>query len=307
MKNIKQAEPLNLAIVGKGAIGSLIASQCDKLNYDYQLLLRDKQTLSLQVERFDGQQHKFTPKISQIDQPNKFDLVILPIKVYQVSGALNSLQNSLQPAQVIVLLHNGMGTIEEVQKRFPHNPCIAGTTSYGAYKPSEFSSKETGLGETHLGWITAAPKGTKQQVENLLSNILPPTTWHTDITLALWRKLTINAVINPLTAIHQIQNGQLLQTQYAAQITKICSEISLIMQAIGYSETSAELVELVMAVAEKTANNFSSMHQDIQHKRRTEIEFINGYVIKVAEKLGLRAEENNSLLRQVIQLETNST
>lgn len=298
---------LTLAIVGQGAIGGLLASQCHKLSYDYQLLLRKKNSqktnFSLQIEDIKQQVIHLQPQTSQIEQAKNLDLLILPIKAYQVLPALKSMQKNIQPHQVIVLLHNGMGTIEQVKQLFPNNPCIAATTSYGAFKPAPAYVKQTGLGETHLGWITPCDPKVQPIVEKTLSTLLPPSVWHPNISLALWKKLTVNAAINPLTAIKNIKNGKVADKQFSPLICDICAEISLVIKHIGYQIEAEELVEIVMQVIDKTADNYSSMHQDIYHNRKTEIEFINGYVVKKANELGIPVPHNQSLLNQILDLE----
>lgn len=303
---------LKIAIVGQGAIGALLAYQCHNLGYDYQLLLRtvntkkvtEVPTLSLQIEDIKQQITHLQPKVNDINQATNFDLLILPVKAYQVLPALTGMQEHIQPHQVIVLLHNGMGTIEQVKQLLPNNPCIAATTSYGAFKPNSNTIKQTGLGETHLGWITPCVKNQTQLIENTLSTLLPPSVWHQDISLALWKKLAINAAINPLTALKSIKNGDLSQEQFSESIHQVCAEVCLVMQKIGYEIQLGELLALVMNVINKTANNYSSMHQDIYHNRKTEIEFINGHVVNTAQKLGLKVPKNEILLSQINKLAT---
>jgi 2-dehydropantoate 2-reductase len=162
---------------------------------------------------------------------------------------------------------------------------------------------ETGLGETHLGWISTVDNMLKQSIEHILSALLPPSHWHQDISLALWKKLAINAVINPLTAIHNVKNGVLVDIKYNTNISNICFEISMVMQALNYSIDSAELIKNVQQVITATANNYSSMHQDLKFKRHTEIEFINGYVSAKAAELNIEVPHNQRLLELIRQRE----
>nr|WP_268820570.1 2-dehydropantoate 2-reductase [Paraglaciecola sp. G1-23] len=294
---------MNIAILGYGAIGGLVASQCHKLGYTYQILLRTPEELTLEIQDIELQLNHIQPNTSLIDDPQPFDLLILPIKAYQILPALKSIKRNIKPYQTIVLLHNGMGCIEQVKQLLPDNPCIAATTSYGAYKPDANTIKQTGLGETHLGWINTSQSVQKAKIETILSNLLPPVFWHPDISLALWKKLTVNAVINPLTATLNIKNGELAKPNYANQIKDIITETHAVIQSLEYSISFDELSSLVKNVIDKTADNYSSMHQDIHHKRRTEIEFINGYIVNKANELGLQVPQNEKLLKQVQQLE----
>jgi 2-dehydropantoate 2-reductase len=292
-----------LAIVGKGAIGGLIGFKCHQLGYTCQHLIKTQQQSLFKVTDITGVLHSYTPNISVITKPNQFDVLILPVKAYQVMSVLQQLAPFIQPKHIIVLLHNGMGTIEQVKKQLPNNSLIAATTSYGAFKPDANTLLETGLGQTHLGWIGTVDKRLKKLIEPILSALLPPSKWHQDISLALWKKLAINAVINPLTAIHNLKNGELANTKYNTQISNICFEISMLMSALDYSIKSTDLVENVQQVITATANNYSSMHQDLKFKRHTEIEFINGYVISKATELNIEVPHNQRLLEQIRQLE----
>jgi 2-dehydropantoate 2-reductase len=244
-----------------------------------------------------------TPNTSIITGPSQFDLLILPVKAYQVLPVLEQLHPFIKPKHIIVLLHNGMGTIEQVRRLLPNNPLIAATTSYGAFKPDVNTLVETGVGQTHLGWLGNVDAKLKQSIEPILSALLPPSNWHQDVSLALWKKLAINAVINPLTAIHNVKNGELAHTKYQTEVSNICSEITKVMNALDYFVESTELVENVNRVITATANNYSSMHQDLKFKRQTEIAFINGYVTSKAAKLDIKVPSNQRLLEQIRQLQ----
>ena len=291
------------AIVGKGAIGGLIGFKCHQLGYDYQHLVKLKHQLLFKVTDIEGVLHSFVPNSTVITLPSQFDILILPVKSYQVMSVLEQLKPFIQPRHIIVLLHNGMGTIEKVKKRLPNNPLIAATTSYGALKLDADTLTETGLGQTHLGWLSNVDVELKQLIEPILSALLPPSNWHQNIALALWNKLAINAVINPLTAIHNLKNGELAKSKYNTIISNICYEIAIVMQALGYPADNLELFKNVQRVIIATANNYSSMHQDLKFKRQTEIEFINGYVTSQATKLNIKVPFNQRLLKQIRQLE----
>jgi 2-dehydropantoate 2-reductase len=298
-----QANPQQIAIVGQGAVGSLIGFKCHQLSYPYRHLLKTPHDQPLKITDISGQSQNVTSDYISLGKPLDFDVLIVPVKAYQVSVVLTQLAPLLQPKHVLVLMHNGMGTTEQTKKQFPDNPLVVATTSYGAYKPDAYSLVETGLGQTHLGWLSKVDKQLQQSIEPMLSALLPPSTWHDDINAALWNKLAINAVINPLTAMHNIQNGQLADKKHQVLITEICREISLVMNALQYNTSPQALVESVYQVISATANNYSSMHQDIALKRPTEIDFINGYVVAKGKALNIPTPRNQEMLKQVRQLE----
>ncbi|MFT4994432.1 MAG: 2-dehydropantoate 2-reductase [Paraglaciecola sp.] len=294
---------MNIAIVGNGAIGNLLAANCQRLGLNYHLLTRNGLGLELSIRRFKQDQQHFTPSVKSVHAPGDFDMLVLPLKAYQIVPAIEQLRAHLQPRQTVVLLHNGMGSIEHVKLLLPHNPIVAATTSYAAYKPTAQTLIETGLGQTHCGWVSTNASWHREQVESRLSALLPPCTWHQDIQLALWNKLAINAVINPLSAIEHITNGQLKAKQYQQHIAQLCAENARVMQACGFATSAAALLEKVHTVIRDTAQNFSSMNRDIAFGRPSEIDYINGYLVQQAQQHDIAAPLNTRLVSAIKHLE----
>lgn len=289
--------------MGNGAIGNLLAANCQQLKLNYRLLTRNGLGFALSVRRFNQKEQVFTPQTKSTHVPGDFDILLLPLKAYQILPAIEQLRPHLQSRQTLMLLHNGMVSIEQVKLLLPDNPIVAATTSYAAYKPATDTMIETGLGRTHAGWVSSTSPSHREQVESLLNAILPPCTWHQDIKLALWHKLAINAVINPLSAIEQITNGQLNAERYQHDIAQLCAENACVMQACGYVTSPAELSEKIYQVIRDTAHNYSSMNRDIAFGRPSEINYINGYLVQQAKQHKIAVPLNTRLIREIKNLE----
>ena len=132
---------------------------------------------------------------------------------------------------------------------------------------------------------------------------MPTVTCSDAINEKQWLKLAINCVINPITALENIDNGQLLNDRFQAQIKALIHEIVAVAAFENITFNVDELLAIVLNVAEKTARNSSSMRSDILQKRKTEIDYINGYVVAVANKMAFSVPENKKLLQQVKALE----
>lgn len=306
-----------ISIVGNGAIGNLLALRCEQLQLPYQLAVRSAphKTITCFEQSQKTKIHPHSVNIDALDlnprtaprgetnsqsiqdTHSKPDLLILPLKSYQVVDALKLLKDKIAPEVYIVLLHNGMGVQELIQTILPDNPVIIATTSYGAFKPADNQLTVTGVGKTQAGWLNT--KDINRQAAAMFEELLPPCEWHDDITLALWQKLAVNAVINPLTALHNIPNGDLTLAKYQQHIAQVCEEIAVVMNNLGMTTTTEQLIERSLHVARITAKNYSSMHQDLHRGRRTEINHINGYIIKQAMALNLTLPCNQSLLAQI--------
>jgi 2-dehydropantoate 2-reductase len=143
-----------------------------------------------------------------------------------------------------------------------------------------------------------------KKLQSQLLQAIPDSEWCDDIMPALWGKLAVNAAINPLTAIDNIPNGALAEKHYQQQIQTVIAELVKIAKSEGLSLDNDTLLQRVNQVISLTATNYSSMQQDIQHQRLTEIDAINGYLLQLAQHHDVELPVNQSLVAQVKRLQT---
>ncbi|WP_416305254.1 ketopantoate reductase family protein [Neptunicella sp. SCSIO 80796] len=291
-----------LVIAGQGAIGSIVAAHCELQHIPYAVSTRLGKTQQVDyLHHATGQQLAFTPPTLTTFKPS--DILLLPLKAYQIIPCLDAL--TLPASVPLILLHNGMGTLEQVQQRYPNHPVIAGITSYAAFRQQNGQVNETGQGTTQLGWIANPQAEIQTTVQQRFDSLLGPCQWQHNIQLALWHKLAINAAINPLTAIHSIPNGALQQATFAPTISAICAEIAAVMGKLGLPQTADKLQQQVYAVINASAQNFSSMNRDIAAGRPSEIDYINGYIIRQATQLGIEVPVIKQLMTQLLEIQNN--
>ena len=295
---------MNIVIVGPGAIGSLWAYSLYQAGHKVSLWSKHiRSTSSLTFENVDGEIH---PHISfpaqEYSQLNHADLILVTVKAWQVTQALSPLLEHIHTDTILMFMQNGMGATDELFPALKHYPTLLATTTHGAWKPSPDCVRHTGLGQTTIGALNS--KGESCQfIADVFDHALPKSLWVNDISVPLWAKLAVNCVINPLTAIHRCKNGQLLNDTFTTTINNLVEELALVMSQEGMSITPALLRQQILSVAQATADNFSSMQQDIIHQRPTEIDFINGYLVKIAQKHGIKTPENKQLFQQIKKLE----
>ncbi|MCC2606001.1 ketopantoate reductase family protein [Planctobacterium marinum] len=289
---------LNLTIVGRGAIGTLLAARCIEQNIAFQMWWRDAVTTPLSITMKDGKQHQFQQGKGQAP-----DILILPLKAWQIAPALDEFAEHIPTSCCIALLHNGIGTETLALNAFPDNPLVRLTTNRAAKKQQD-TVLETGYGNSQAGWLRTPGDQVKQETEALFNRLLSPCEWHRDIRIPLWNKLAINCVINPLTAIHNIANGGLQSPHYQQLIAQLLDEFLLVAQAEKLTFEKSDLEHNVSQVIAMTAENYSSMHQDIHFKRPTEIDYINGYLLQVAASHGITLTAHQALYAQIRQLES---
>lgn len=217
------------------------------------------------------------------------DLLLVTLKAWQVSDAVRTLAASLHGACPILLLHNGMGTLEEL--RTVRQPILLGVTTHAAKHGGNIII-HIANGTTHIGPGNAAGREFSRLAETL-HHALPDVAWHDNILPASWNKLAVNCVINPLTAIYNCTNGEL--KQHRKEIVSICHEVALVMERDGHHTTPDDLLAYIEQVIASTAENISSMLQDIRLQRHTEIDYITGYLLQRARSHDMSAPLNSRI------------
>ena len=158
--------------------------------------------------------------------------------------------------------------------------------------------RHTGKGETWLGPVNEAARAHAALADEL-ALALGQAGWDEQILQRQWQKLAINCAINPLTALHKLKNGELAGPRFADALQQVCVEVADVMSAQGIATTAEELLRRVMTVVELTADNYSSMCQDMELGRETEIEAITGFLLAKAAEHGIAVPVNQGLYQAV--------
>ena len=290
------------SLLGCGALGGVVASLLTISGQSTRVLLRDHHQSTLHpgtdFTSLEGQVQLLNIERGFVSKPGKIKRLLVMTKASQVIAALMPLTGKLDAAVPIVLLHNGMGIAEQVVEMFPHNPVIAGVTSHGAMRCGHFVFRHTGKGETWLGPINEAAKAHAALADDL-ALALGQTGWDEHVLARQWQKLAINCAINPLTALYKLKNGELAGPRFADVLQQICVEVADVMCAEGIATTAEELQRRAMTVVELTADNYSSMYQDMELGRETEIEAITGFLLSKAAKHGIAVPVNQGLYQAI--------
>jgi 2-dehydropantoate 2-reductase len=293
----KLIQPL-WTVVGEGAIGLLSAARLHLAGYPVQLHRRTAEPFDFVFQSAVSSQSLSLP--SQIQQP--YSSILLPVKAYAVVDAVKQLLPLLTDNAQLVLSHNGMGTIEQLLPMLkPEQGLWFLSTSHGAFKPDDATLIHSGQGQSVLGTLNQAASRQQQNVEHAMLAALGPLEVVADIWPALWQKLAVNAVINPLTALHQCKNGELSNSKYAAAIELLIEEFVLVAKASGQDFNIEAIQSRVAQVIRQTADNYSSMQQDFAKGRQSELDYITGFLLKQAEQYQLQLPAHQAiyqLLRQ---------
>ena len=256
--------------------------------------------------------------------------LIVATKAPRTAQALKAWAHRLVPESTVLFLQNGLGIIDEVNEQVFPDPkyrpqYMIGVNSHGLRSRRTFDVVHVGEGTMALGImpqlltrgsepvqsLSQAPASSRYLLRTMTRTPafvavgFPPT----DLLQQQLDKLAVNAVINPLTAILDCKNGGIA---YSFNITRIMrlilAEVSLVIRALPELQNvpnvnvrfdTLRLERLVVSIAELTSNNDSSMLQDIRAAKQTEIDYINGYIIRRGEELGVHCMMNYMLLHLV--------
>ena len=293
-------------VLGAGALGLLFANRLARTGQSVGLLVRPERAaqLSLGSQLREGPEgsvkRQFMTLLSQADPVLKIKRLILATKAGQAAQALAAWQPALAPDAQVLMLQNGLGSQAEVAALLqPGQTLLAASVTEGAYLEQPATVVHAAKGKTQLGrWSgpdlnAAATWVNRLTVAGLEAEALEP------IRPALWHKLAINAVINPLTALYQVENGALAGREFRPQVNQLVEEVLAVFQRLGIPEPEGGLAYRVEQVILATANNRSSMLQDVLAGRPTEIDYITGALLKAARALKLELPVSQQLYWQL--------
>lgn len=282
---------MRFLVVGQGSIGSMIGARLKLRNNEVLFLVRNPIRLNI-VERegiviFENDKHTKVKcdgvyLISYIEHPLEVDFVIIATKSYDTVDAVKKVREVVSDSAIFLTLQNGITPHIEVSKIIGEKRHIILSLYDSAFSFSLNQVRLTGRGENIL--TSFNPSIDLSSIARLFKHAGFNITVDKDVFTVLYKKLFINAVINPLTTILRVKNGDLIRNKYALELTRrVLSEVERIANALNL-KSHETLEKIVFKTIEKTADNKSSMLQDIEWKRRTEIDEILGYTLKLAEE-----------------------
>ncbi|KAF5873467.1 putative 2-dehydropantoate 2- protein [Botrytis fragariae] len=262
------------------------------------------------------------------DLPSPLDIkcisnLIVTTKSHKTAEALSMLKHRLTPLSTIIFIHNGMGVVEEVNKRVFPNPkerphYSFGIASHGVYRTDDFTAVFAGHGSVIIGNPGVGNEKNShgsyllQQVidSKLLGASEVP--WD-EFKLLQLQKLAVNAVINPLTALNDCLNGMLVEPSMVggmrsdfdglvSEISQVFCSLPELQEIPGLKErfSRESLRSAILNVASATSQNRSSMLQDVSKGSETEIHYINGYIVRRAQELGIECPVNMRMVADIL-------
>lgn len=302
---------MKIAIVGAGAMGSLFAYLLCQAGYSPWLLDKYQERVDtikkdgLKVDGVTGTYHcEFRKITANPEEIGSVDLLIIFVKAYDTEEALRGAVSLIGDKALVLTLQNGLNNLEKITGITGQNRAIGGTTAYGATQLSHGHIRHAGIGETIIGSLKGEEVKGVSDVKEVLDSCGIMTTITDDLEGTIWSKLIVNAAINPLTALTQLKNGEIIEHAELLDIQlRIVEEACAVARTKGITIHYHDSVEKVKDVCRATSSNKSSMLQDIMNGKRTEIDYINGAIVSEGSKYHITTPYNDIMTRLIRALE----
>ncbi|MFA5411565.1 MAG: 2-dehydropantoate 2-reductase [Candidatus Omnitrophota bacterium] len=302
---------MKVVIVGPGAMGCLFAAFLSKSKEEVWLLDKDRERAArinqqgIILEGVSGNWQAGIKATAEVKEIGEADLLIIAAKSYDTKAALTQARPLIGEGSGVLTLQNGIGNIEIISEIAGPEKVIGGVTNLGATLLDTGKVRHAGKGETIIGRIDGRITPQMRFVREIFNRAGLETRISRDIKGLLWSKLIINAGINALTAITRLNNGKLVEFEGTRRVLRgAVTEAVRIAKRKRIKLIYDDPLAKVEAVCEATATNVSSMLQDVLKNKRTEIDFINGVIVRQGQELGIPVPVNTILVDLVKTIES---
>lgn len=295
---------MKIAILGAGAMGCIYGARLSAIP-DNQVVLVDVWQEHLEAINRDGilleEGGALTtyPHVRGTSDPagaGAADLVIVFVKSTITADAIRNNLALVGPETAVLTLQNGLGNIDALKSAVPEKNILAGTTAHGGTMLGPGKVRHAGTGKTFIGEVSGGITPRVLEIAALFNGAGLETEVSDNALGLVWGKLISNVGLNALTAITGLLNGQILNYPGTEELmTLAVLEAKAVADALGVKLAYDDPVEHTRALCKATAPNRSSMLQDVTAGRRTEIDMINGAIVREGRRLGIPTPINLAL------------
>ena len=292
---------MKINILGAGAMGLLYASYLCK-NNDVTLIERREENVSyitsngVNVTR-NGITNNYKIKIVQsgtILPP--CSLFIVFVKNTSTEAALKDNLSSISSSTAVLTLQNGYGSSEIIKKYVPKEQIYVGISKHNSLNLGNGNIEHTAVGATSIG-TDFGNKETLKEIVNTFNQSNLETLLCKNVNYLIFEKLVLNASTNALTALFNTTFKSLLDDKYAFEVLKnIIKECILVLDKIDIHLDIDEEIEQLKKIFSSSIGGKSSMCQDINNARLTEIDFINGAITSLGDKFNIDTPYNDMIV-----------
>lgn len=283
---------MRVVIFGAGAVGSLLGAYLDRAGHSVLLVGRADHVAAVRAHglkvtgRLEGT-FRVDAAVDLAPGPAP-DAVLVTVKTFDLERAARTLGRAVRVGTPTLLLQNGLGAEETARRALasegwpdPHGALVRAVNSLPATWVGPGEVRAAGEGEV----VLPAPCGPAADAVDVFARLLGGAGIRVrtadDLPREVWRKAVLNAAVNPVTAVREVVNGRLLDSPYREEADGLLLEAAAVARAEGTSLSDAEARADLERVLRATAENRSSMLQDLERGRPTEIDAISGEIVRI--------------------------
>jgi 2-dehydropantoate 2-reductase len=293
---------VKIAVMGAGAVGCYYGGMLARAGHAVTLIGRRQHVdavrrggLFMDTQSF--QAHVPVEASTEVEAVRGAKLVLFCVKSMDTESAATEIAPHLQPDALVLGLQNGVDNAERLKAVLPHEVCPA-----VVYVATEMAGpghvKHHGRGE-----LVIAPTAASERLVALFTGAGVPVQISDNVAGALWAKLIVNCAYNALSAVSQLPYGRLVQVDGVDAVMRdVVRECLAVARGEGVT-VPGDTWEAVERIARTMPTQLSSTAQDLARGKRSEIDHLNGYVVRRGEALGIAAPANRALHALVKLLE----
>ncbi len=290
-----------IAVMGAGAVGCYYGGMLARAGHDVTLIGRPNHVDAIQRDGLllDTQSFKEQVRLQASTEPSAVagaTLVLFCVKSTDTESAAAAIRPHLLPGALVLSLQNGVDNAVRLQAALPDQEVAASVVYVATEMPGPGHVKHNGRGE-----LVIAASTTTADAAALLVAAGVPTDISSNVEGALWAKLILNCAYNALSAITQQPYGQLVQGEGVQDVIRdLVNECLAVAQADGIT-VPGDVWQAVERIAQTMPQQLSSTAQDLARGKRSEIDHLNGYVLRRGEVLGI-ATPVNRVMHTLVKL-----
>jgi len=300
---------MTVAVIGPGALGTLLGALLGRSGAHVWMLDHSAEraaAIAARGLRVEGGSRAWSTRVRATARAAKVpapDLILICVKTYDTAAAGASAARIRGEAPVLTL-QNGLGNVEALGRAVGRRRVLGGTAALGSTLLGPGRVRSAGV----HGLVLAEPGGrVTPRLEAAAATFRGadiPVSVSRDLPAALWTKAIVNCAVNPVGALVRLRNGDLLDSPSARRCMRLAAaEGAAVAAAKNIALAHRNMARQVEAVCRATAQNLNSMLQDILLGRRTEVDAINGAVVRSGRAVGVATPVNAALWRLVKALE----
>jgi 2-dehydropantoate 2-reductase len=303
---------MRFAVVGAGAMGGSLAAHLAAAGHAVEVLDASPDVVAhirsdgLRVDTPDGSLVARVAAYTDPAQLRAADAVAVFVKSPATRAAAEAIRAMSQRSAIVVTLQNGWGNADVLAEVIGPERLVMGVTYNSCTSAGPGAVRHSGRGPTYVGGYHGGgpADAAAGEVAAAMTSGGWPAEAVADVRTEIWKKLILNAATLPTAALSRLPAGRIAaDPELMALVRGLCAEAGAVARALGLAIDPAERAVTIENVLARAGSGKASMLQDVEHRRKTEIEVINGAVAASAERLGVPVPLNQAMLALVHGLE----